>query len=179
MLAAGVVLAVGVSGAIFMTHSKGPVDALARDAIGDHWNCALKNRKVRTPVPLEEAAQRFDSVYRVLLTGIHLMRTGEVEANVVRLNEEFRLPYIVDLVARKLAGPEKSTLDDADVAFHEREYERLRGSLQSAHEASRLPALPSDETRAALNALLVRVRLQQHDIRTRQELRTVRISDER
>jgi hypothetical protein len=68
MLAAGVVLAVGVSGAIFMTHSKGPVDAIARDAIGDHWNCALKNRKVRTPVPLEEAAQRFDSVYRVLLT---------------------------------------------------------------------------------------------------------------
>ena len=31
-------------------------------------------------------------VYRVLLTGIHLMRTGEVEANLVILNEEFRLP---------------------------------------------------------------------------------------
>lgn len=42
-------------------------------------------------------------VYRVLLTGIHLMRTGEVEANLVTLNEEFRLPYIADLVARKLA----------------------------------------------------------------------------
>ena len=27
-------------------------------------------------------------VYRVLLTGIHLMRTGEVEANLVRLNEQ-------------------------------------------------------------------------------------------
>ena len=43
-------------------------------------------------------------VYRVLLTGIHLMRTGEVEANLVTLNEEFRLAYIADLVARKLAG---------------------------------------------------------------------------
>ncbi len=31
-------------------------------------------------------------VYRVLLTGIHLMRTGEVQANLVRLNETFRLP---------------------------------------------------------------------------------------
>jgi hypothetical protein len=70
MLTAGVVLAVKVSGAIFMTHSKGPVDALARDAIGDHWNGALKNRKVRTPVPLEQAAHRFDSVYRVLLTAL-------------------------------------------------------------------------------------------------------------
>ncbi len=97
-------------------------------------------------------------VYRVLLTGIHLMRTGEVEANLVKLNEEFRLPYIDDLVVRKLAGPEKSTLDDADIAFHESEHERLRGELQVAHEASQLPELPSDETRAALNDLLVRVR---------------------
>ena len=31
-------------------------------------------------------------VYRVLLTGIHLMRTGKVEANLVVLNDEFRLP---------------------------------------------------------------------------------------
>src|SRR5213080_4087617 len=53
-------------------------------------------------------------VYRVLLTGIHLMRTGKIEANLVTLNEEFRLPYIADLVAGKLAGPEKSKLQDAD-----------------------------------------------------------------
>ncbi len=100
-------------------------------------------------------------VYRVLLTGIHLMRTGEVNTNLVTLNEEFRLPYIGDLVARKLAGPEKSTLNDADIAFHEAEYQRLRGELQSAHEQCRLRELPSDETRTALNGLLVRVRLEQ------------------
>jgi predicted nucleotidyltransferase len=98
-------------------------------------------------------------VYRVLLTGIHLMRTGEIEANLVTLNEEFRLPYIADLVARKLSGPEKSKLEDADLAFHEAEYQRLRAELQAAHDASTLPELPSDETRAALNDLLVRVRL--------------------
>ena len=98
-------------------------------------------------------------VYRVLLTGIHLMRSGEVEANIVKLNRQFRLPYIADLVARKVAGPEKSKLDDADVTFHEKEYERLRGELQTAHEASRLPEGPSEESRAALNELLVRVRL--------------------
>jgi predicted nucleotidyltransferase len=98
-------------------------------------------------------------VYRVLLTGIHLMRTGEIEANLVKLNEQFRLPYIADLVARKLAGPEKSKLEDADAAFHEKEYQRLRGELQAAHDASKLPELPSDETRAALNDLLIRIRL--------------------
>ena len=98
-------------------------------------------------------------VYRVLLTGIHLMRTGEVQANLVMLNEEFRLPYIADLVTRKLAGPEKSKLEDADIASYESEYQRLRGQLQSAHDASPLPEAPSEEARAALNDLLVRVRL--------------------
>jgi len=98
-------------------------------------------------------------VYRVLLTGIHLMRTGEVQANLLTLNEEFRLPYIADLVARKLAGPEKSRLEDANIAFHESEYQRLRIELQAAHDASQLPELPSEETHGALNELLVRVRL--------------------
>jgi hypothetical protein len=32
----------------------------------------------------------------VLLSDIHLMRTGEVEANLVRLNEDHKLPYIAD-----------------------------------------------------------------------------------
>lgn len=99
-------------------------------------------------------------VYRVLLTGIWLMRTGEVEANLVTLNETFKLPYIPELVARKLSGPEKSKLADADVAFHESEYQRLRGELQAAHETTHLPEVPSEETRRALNDLLVRVRLQ-------------------
>ncbi len=98
-------------------------------------------------------------IYRVLLTGIHLMRTGQIEANLVTLNEEFQLPYIPDLVARKLTGPEKSTLKDADVAFHESEYQRLRGELQAAHDATQLPELPSDETCAALNDLWIRIRL--------------------
>ncbi|MFN7141348.1 MAG: DNA polymerase beta superfamily protein, partial [Limisphaerales bacterium] len=97
-------------------------------------------------------------VFRVLLTGIHLMRSGEINANLVELNSDFRLPYIADLVARKQSG-ENTTLEDADVAFYEAEYQRLRIELQSAHDATQLPEIPSDATRAALNELLVRVRL--------------------
>ncbi|HKF67963.1 MAG TPA: zf-HC2 domain-containing protein [Vicinamibacterales bacterium] len=67
-LAAGVVLAAGLACALLLNRSTAPVDALARDAIGDHRNCALKFRLVRMPIPLEEAAQRFDSAYRLLLT---------------------------------------------------------------------------------------------------------------
>ena len=97
-------------------------------------------------------------VYRVLLTGIHLMRTGEVEANLVRLNEEARLPHVADLIDRKLAGPESSILDDSDLGFHQREYARLRAELEAASQASKLPEAPT--TRDDLNDLLVRLRLQ-------------------
>jgi hypothetical protein len=51
-----------------MQRTGGPAEALARDAVGDHQNCALKFRLARMPVPLEEAAQQFDSAYRVLRT---------------------------------------------------------------------------------------------------------------
>jgi hypothetical protein len=67
-LAAGVVLAAGVISVIFINSSPVAEDALARDAIGDHRNCALKYRLVRMPIPLEEAAQQFDSAYLLLLT---------------------------------------------------------------------------------------------------------------
>jgi uncharacterized protein len=96
-------------------------------------------------------------VYRVLLTGIHLMRTGEIEANLRRLNEEARLTYVDELIARKLAGPEKSTIDDADMELHRREYERLRAVLKSAEESSTLPESP--QARPALNDLLIRLRM--------------------
>jgi predicted nucleotidyltransferase len=97
-------------------------------------------------------------VYRVLLTGIHLMRTGEVEANLVQLNDGARLPYIDDLVERKLAGPERSTLPEADLAFHEAEYYRLVAELKAAMAASHLPETPAGQE--ALNDLLVRLRLE-------------------
>ncbi len=97
-------------------------------------------------------------VYRVLLTGIHLMQTGVVEANLLTLNEQFRLSYIPDLVARKVNSVEQATLPDADVAFHQREYERLVDDLVRARDASALPDTPSGK--GALNDLLVRIRLQ-------------------
>jgi predicted nucleotidyltransferase len=103
-------------------------------------------------------------VYRVFLTGIHLMRTGEVEANLLHLNETVRLPHVADLIARKLAGPEQSALDEADVDFHRREYERLRAELEAAYQASTLPEGPS--ARPALNDLLVRVRMRSHSFTT-------------
>ncbi len=96
-------------------------------------------------------------VYRVLLTGIHLMRTGQVEANLVRLNESFQLPCLPELIERKVTGAEKGTLEQSDFPFHQKQYERLRTVLEQAFEQSVLPEQPRGA--AALNDLLVRVRM--------------------
>ncbi|MCI0603847.1 nucleotidyltransferase domain-containing protein [bacterium] len=72
-------------------------------------------------------------LYRVLLTGIHLMTSGTIEANLLKLNEEFRLPYIQDLVAFKVSSQEQARLTDADISFHHSEYLRLRKWLEASY----------------------------------------------
>lgn len=95
-------------------------------------------------------------VFRVLLTGIHLMRTGRVEANLVTLNEEFRLPYVPELVARKIHGAEQGVLEGAEVTFYQAECVRLLQEMEQAAAGSHLPEQPRG--REALNDLLVRLR---------------------
>ncbi|MEH1842767.1 MAG: nucleotidyltransferase domain-containing protein [Nostoc sp.] len=101
-------------------------------------------------------------VYRVLLTGIHLSQTGIIEANLIKLNEFFNLPYIPDLIAQKLAGAEKSILSNVNVAFHQIEYERLRNKLQEVYESSPLPEVPL--MNADLHNLLVSLRTKSYEL---------------
>jgi predicted nucleotidyltransferase len=103
-------------------------------------------------------------VFRVLLSGIHLMRTGRIEANLLALNEEFRLPYILELVRRKVEGVEKATLEASEPDFYKSEYVRLVRLLQDEATKSRLQDEPA--AREPLNDLLVRVRLR-HESHTR------------
>jgi len=93
--------------------------------------------------------------YRVLLTGIHLLRTGEVEANLLRLAQGFPLDFLAGLVAEKQAG-ELAPATGFDWTFHQQKLSELEAELDSAHRASLLPdRLPSSE----VNRFLVRERL--------------------
>jgi len=95
-------------------------------------------------------------VFRVLLTGIHLLRTGQLEANLNRLNESARLPYVEELIARKSGGSEHEQLAEADVERYRVEYERLMQTLLDAGASSLLPEKPA--AHPALNDLLLRLR---------------------
>ncbi|MCY2968509.1 MAG: hypothetical protein NT069_33605, partial [Planctomycetota bacterium] len=78
----------------------GVEEALRRDEI-----VLLAKYKEGALTDSEAAPARAELFDRVLLTGIHLMRTGVVEANLPRLNESARLPYIDELIACKIGGP--------------------------------------------------------------------------
>ena len=95
-------------------------------------------------------------VYRVLLTGIYLMQTGIIEANLIKLNEHFKLPYIADLIEKKLSAKEKSLLQEVDLEFHTQEYQRLQNVLEIAFQKSSLPNEPS--AKPELNNLLISIR---------------------
>ncbi len=97
-------------------------------------------------------------VFRVLLTGLHLMKTGEVESNIMRLNHHYRLPYLTDLITLKLRGSEETLLEDLDLAFYEKEYHRLSRMIDDARMASDLPEEPRGKPE--LHDLLVRLRLE-------------------
>jgi hypothetical protein len=85
------------------------------------------------------------------------MRSGEVEANLGRLNEWAKLPYIPEFIECKRAGSEKGRLAQVNLAFHQSEYKRLCGELQHSFESSSLPEVPRGAE--ALHGLLVRLRL--------------------
>jgi uncharacterized protein len=93
--------------------------------------------------------------YRVLMTGIHLLRTGEVEANLLRLNEHFSFGFLDGLVARKVDG-ENTSIGDLDWPFHEARLADLEAELDRAFVES---LLPEDRDRKSVSEFLVRLRL--------------------
>ena len=103
-------------------------------------------------------------VFRVLLSGIHMMRTGQVNANLPECNDALgseRLMWIDELIAKKVGGAEQQTISDDDVALHHREYLRLRDQLVRDEERSTLPERVTTES--AMRDLLRRIRLARPD----------------
>lgn len=121
-----------------------------------HYLGFARGRRKRLAEP-DPTVKHLLYAYRVLLTGIHLMETGEVVANIQVLNDRFRFAAIDELVARKRAGAEKMALDDRDMHEHGGLLDRLEAKLHEAHGASCLPDEPT--TVAGLRDFVVRLRL--------------------
>ncbi|HEV3060255.1 MAG TPA: zf-HC2 domain-containing protein [Vicinamibacterales bacterium] len=101
-LAAGVALAAAIAGGVGVRRAVALRDAvrltwsrpdsitqavwqLARAAAGDHRDCALHFRLAEKPIPLEEAALRYDPAYHALRAAVRSQRAdrGEVPIDIV------------------------------------------------------------------------------------------------
>jgi predicted nucleotidyltransferase len=99
----------------------------------------------------EPTAKKLLYVLRTSLTGIHLMKTGELEADLTRIMDAYGLADAVALVERKRAG-ERVALEPAQLDAWRPRMESLFAALDTARDASVLPEEPAneDEVRAWL-----------------------------
>jgi predicted nucleotidyltransferase len=129
---------------------------ITRPTVRHYQGFALGRRKrVHEPEP---TVKHLLYAYRVYLSGIHLMRSGEIEANLSALNELFRLREVDELVARKREGAEKMLLEGNEIALHDAHLDKLEEELTRAHAESTLPEEPT--TARELDDFVVRVRLE-------------------
>ncbi|MGI5163812.1 nucleotidyltransferase domain-containing protein [Spirillospora sp. CA-253888] len=96
--------------------------------------------------------------FRTLVTGVHLMRTGEVQADLTALAAEYAPPYVPELIEAKVAAehgePPAGLVDRARV---EADVRALTARLEEERDASRLPERPTCQRE--MHDLVVRVRL--------------------
>lgn len=122
-----------------------------------HYRGFFENQMALFEKEAEKRAKTLLYAYRVLLTGIHVQRSGEIEANLPRLLEIDPQPGVADLMAAKVK--EKAGVGAADLEFHLR---ALAGLKQLLHESFERTTLPEEPRRAAdLDGFLVRLRLRQ------------------
>lgn len=96
--------------------------------------------------------------FRALLTGIHLMRTGVIEANLAVLVAEIGGPsFLPELIEAKAAGEHLTLSGGPSPELLWQTYERWLAALVTAQEKSALPEQPSAE--ADLHDFVVSIRL--------------------
>jgi predicted nucleotidyltransferase len=95
---------------------------------------------------------------RVLLTGIHLMRTGELECDLPTLAVDRNLPYVPELIERKSKGEHEPLPSDSGLRRTlETDVQRLTALLEQSRDESTLPDRPT--TGDTLHDLVLQARL--------------------
>jgi hypothetical protein len=90
-LAAAATIVLSAAGGLWWRASIGSLQAMARSAVGDHRNCALKFQLAEKPIALEDAARRYDPAFRVLET--HPTDTFGTSLGLVRVIERHSCVY--------------------------------------------------------------------------------------
>jgi hypothetical protein len=95
------------------------------------------------------------------VTGLHLLRTGRLEADLSALAGSYGLAEALPLIEEKRAGAEKQRLPRQEAARHQPSLDRLQLGLEEARDASPLPEDPPNAD--ACDAWLVERRREELD----------------
>jgi len=123
--------------------------------IHHHYKGFYQNQMSMAEKEVVKKAKTLLYAYRVLLTGIHVLRTGEIEANLPRLLDVYPCPGVSELLAAKVK--EKAGIPAGDLDVHRRALEGLYARLELSFAESKLPEEPREA--AALDRFLVSLRL--------------------
>lgn len=105
----------------------------------------------------EPTVKKLLYVLRTALTGTHLLRTGELEADLTRLVDEYDLGDARALVAQKRAG-ERTAADPALLEAWKPKLAAVLSRLDAALTSSVLPEEPPESAANALEAWLIETR---------------------
>lgn len=121
------------------------VDALQRLARGalsrrfyDHYAGFFRSMRRDFERAERPSAKQVLYAYRVALTGIHLLRTGELEADLSVLAVPYGFEEILPLVAKKRATAEKVALEIAEIPLFRGAFQRVEAALDDALKSSTL-----------------------------------------
>lgn len=139
--------------------------ALARGSLslrtGAHYTGFLHQKRREVEGAPEPALKAVLYAWRVALTGLHLLRTGEIEPDLARLAPRHGRPELLALVARKRCGEEHGRLDRRSADEQRAALAAVAAELDAAVEASALP--PEAPNRAAASDWLTQLRLRELD----------------
>lgn len=95
--------------------------------------------------------------YRVALTGVHLLRTGELIGDLRELAPKYGFPEALELIALKAGSVEKATISADEDARHRANWPKLETAIHTAKDES--PLSPEPTNLEALGDWLVELRL--------------------
>ncbi|MEQ8279040.1 MAG: nucleotidyltransferase domain-containing protein [Deltaproteobacteria bacterium] len=131
---------------------------LSRQVYGHYRGFSAQVRKRYEAEAAEDKriAKRLLYVYRTALTGLHLLKTGEVETDATKIASTYGFDS-VHALARIKASEERRSLSAEEAAPYVADLDALDAALAAAHEASILPEAPAEAD--ALEDFVVSLRL--------------------
>jgi predicted nucleotidyltransferase len=123
--------------------------------IRHHYRGFFRNQMAMFEKEEVKKAKTLLYAYRVLLTGIHVLKTGEIEANLPTLLEIYPRSGVKELMEAKVK--EKAGIGAVDLDAHRRALAALDVELDQAFDASLLPEVPREAE--ALDRFLISLRL--------------------